>query len=265
MNKSNVSKGKMEDEHEDEPTNETVATAEGGVTAGLPPSTRESLTGSSNGASSESTTHDKHRHFELATRETKTVNILRMAVMIFFITTAGLVCTGVFLFTRDGESKHYEFEFEDNTVRIITAFHHDSVERKLGAINTLSTQMTSYALDTNKTFPCVTLPKFAVRGSDLRLQGKAMIVHWMPLVTDAKREEWEEYALNNRYQIDEAFEADEDLRSQQDDFFGMLGDVSTPPLENGDRELQSPRTLNETILDDGWYWLPPQDLVDWWY
>jgi signal transduction histidine kinase len=249
MTESQTSKGKRQHEHEDEPTSETVQT-EVALKAGVQPSTRESLTGSNN-CESTTSTQDKHRHFELATLETRAVNILRVLVMVFLIATASLVCTCVYIFTREGETKHFELEYEDNTVRIIKAFH-DSVEQKLGAINTLSTQMTSYALYTNKTFPFVTLPNFAVRGADLRLQGKAMIVHWMPLVSDDNREEWEEYALANRHQIDEAYEADKDLRSQQDDFFGVvLGDKSTPSLENGDRELQSPRTLlNETVLDD---------------
>jgi len=32
-----------------------------------------------------------------------------------------------------------------------------------------------------------------------------MIVHYMPLVTDANRADWEAYAMANRFQIDEAF------------------------------------------------------------
>ena len=110
----------------------------------------------------------------------------------------------------------------------------------MGAINTLATAITSFANYANLTFPNVTLPDFEVRGSDVRVLADAVVLHWMPIITDATRLAWEEYAYNNRFQIDEAFERDAELRAAQDEQFGYTND----------------RTLEETdpdpnILDDG--------------
>jgi hypothetical protein len=62
----------------------------------------------------------------------------------------------------------------------------------------------------------VTLPDFAMRGADMRIQSSSVILHYMPLVEDSVREEWEAYALENRFQIDEAFAEDAMYRQQQD-------------------------------------------------
>jgi hypothetical protein len=67
--------------------------------------------------------------------------------------------------------------------------------RRLGAINSMATAITSYALDTKQTFPFVTIPHFEIRGSDLRIQADAAIILWTPLVTDETRVAWEDYAL----------------------------------------------------------------------
>jgi hypothetical protein len=129
------------------------------------------------------------------------------------------------------------------------------VERRLEAIHTLATTVTSYALDAEKTFPFVTVPHFAMRGSDLRVQADALIVHWMPLVTDETREEWEAYTFENRYHIDNAFEEDAELRQRQDEEFGYieatsrrLQEAQVPRNVGGSRTLQVPH--NESILDD---------------
>jgi hypothetical protein len=118
------------------------------------------------------------------------------------------------------------------------------VVRRLGAINSMATTITSYALDTNQTFPFVTIPHFEIRGSDLRVQANAAIIRWMPLVTDETRVAWEDYALANRHHVDKSFEEDAKQREKQDDEFGLTNTTGT-----GDRMLQV--SQQETILDDG--------------
>ena len=61
----------------------------------------------------------------------------------------------------------------------------------------------------------------AIRGSDLRSQADAMVIHYMPLVTDETREQWETYALEHRFQIDKAFHVDTTFRQEQDKEFGF--------------------------------------------
>jgi hypothetical protein len=182
-------------------------------------------------------------HERLAKKETKAVNALRVLVLALLLVTATLTSVGVYFHISLEEKQNFEVEYQANAERIIESFN-DAVERRLGAINSMATAITSYALDTKQTFPFVTIPHFEIRGSDLRVQADAAIIHWMPLVTDETRIAWEEYALAERYQIDEGFQEDAKQREKQDEEFGLTNTTGT-----GDRMLQ--HSQQETILDDG--------------
>jgi hypothetical protein len=179
----------------------------------------------------------------VAKGETRAVNFLRAAVLLLLLVTSTLVCVGVFFYTSNEEQESFEFEYEASAHRIVESFH-TTVERRMEAIHSLATSITSYALATNNTFPFVTVPHFAVLGSILRVQADALAVQWLPLVTDENRDAWEDYALENRFHIDEAFEEDAQLRLRQDEEFGYAADYE------GNRMLEE-EVLNETILDDG--------------
>jgi hypothetical protein len=180
----------------------------------------------------------------LAKKETKAVNVLRALFLVLLLVMTTLASMGVYLFAANGEKQNFEAGYQANAERVIESFH-GAVARRLGAINSMSTAITSYALDAKQTFPFVTIPHFEIRGSDLRVQTDAAIVFWMPLVTDETRVAWEEYALANRYQIDESFEEDAKQREAQDNRFGLTNTTGT-----GDRMLQQSQQ-ETTILDDG--------------
>jgi hypothetical protein len=179
----------------------------------------------------------------LARKETKAVNALRVLVLVLLLVTTTLTSVGVYLYTSNEEKQDFEVNFQANAERIIESFH-DAVVRRLGAINSMATAITSHALDTKQTFPLVTIPHFEIKGSDIRVQANAAIIHWMPLVTDDTRVAWEEYALAKRSQIDEGFQEDAKLRVNQDSEFDVTNATSTD-----DRMLQ--QSQQETILDDG--------------
>jgi hypothetical protein len=179
----------------------------------------------------------------LARSETAVVNVLRVLVLVLFLIMATVTSTGVYYYTSNDEKQKFEVGYQANAERIIESFH-DAVERRLGAINSMATSITSYSLDANQKFPFVTIPNFEIRGSDLRVQADAASILWLPLVTDDTRAAWEEFALINRAQIDEAFLEDVKGREKQDDEFGLTNTSST-----GIRMLQP--SQQETILDDG--------------
>jgi hypothetical protein len=179
----------------------------------------------------------------LARKETKVVNALRGLVLVLLLVMSTLTSVGVYLYTSNEEKQDFEVGYKANAERIIESFH-NAVVQQLGAMNSMATAITSHALDTNQTFPFVTISNFEIRGSDLRVQSDATSIHWMPLVTDETRVAWEGYALANRHQIDEAFLEDAKRREKQDDEFGHTNTSST-----GDRMLQ--QSPQESILDDG--------------
>jgi hypothetical protein len=182
----------------------------------------------------------------LARRETKIVNVLRALVLVLLLVTATLTSSGVFVYTSNEEKQKFESTYQANAQRIVESFH-DAVERRLGAINSMATAITSYSLDTKQTFPFVTIPNFEIRGSDLRTQADATGIFWMPLVTDETRVAWEDYALANRNHSSKAFQKDLKRREAQDDVLGFSNTTGTRMLQ----QLQ-----HDTILDDGTLYHP---------
>jgi hypothetical protein len=179
----------------------------------------------------------------LARRETKVVNVLRALVLVLLFITATLTSVGVYMYTSNEEKLNFEVGYQANAQRIIESFH-DAVEHRLGAINSMATDITSYSLDAKQTFPFVTIPNFEIRGSNLRVQADATAISWLPLVTDETRDAWEEYALINRSQIDESFLEDTKRRENQDNEFNF-----TDSSKNGIRMLR--QSQQENMLDDG--------------
>jgi hypothetical protein len=162
-------------------------------------------------------------------------------VLMLLLVMATLTSMGVYLHTSNAEKQNFEVEYQANAEQIIESFH-NAVVRRLGAINSMATAITSHALDTKQTFPLVTIPHFELRGSDLRVQADAAIIHWMPLVTDETRLAWEDYALENRNQISKSLQEDSKQREAQDDAFGFKNTTSTRMLQ---------QSQQETTLDDG--------------
>lgn len=177
----------------------------------------------------------------LAAKETKGINILRIVTLILLVTIAITASVIVFVYTKEYEEEKFETVFTMNAMRIIDAFQ-KNVERKLAAMSTMADAITSHSLESGEQFPRVTLPHFEVHGSNVRAQSGASIVQWSPLVTDETREEWEEYALAERFQLDEAFERDVQLRDIQDEEFGLSVNYTSIPRKS---------YPEEHILDDG--------------
>jgi hypothetical protein len=65
-------------------------------------------------------------------------------------------------------------------------------------IESMSTTITSLALATNATWPFVTVPNFAARGSQVLKLSGSFYLALTPLVSGDQREEWELYAQANR-------------------------------------------------------------------
>ena len=187
---------------------------------------------------------ENEKDYEALVRsETAVVNVLRVLVLVLLLIMATVTSTGVYYYTSHDEKQKFEEGYQANAERIIESFH-DAVECRLGAINSMATSITSYSLDAKQTFPFVTIPNFEIRGSDLRVQADATSILWLPLVTDETRVAWEEFALINRSQMDEAFLEDVKGMEKQDDEFGLTNTSGT-----GIRMLQP--SQQETILDVG--------------
>ena len=56
----------------------------------------------------------------------------------------------------------------------------------------------------------------------MRILADAFLMHWCPMVTEEKRTAWENYAMENRFKINEAFEQDQQLTREQDEYFASM-------------------------------------------
>jgi len=175
----------------------------------------------------------------LAKTETKVVKILRIIVLAVLLVSAVCFSCGVFIYTRNQETHHFTTDYEDSAYQVLENIH-ESVERQILGSALLSSSLTSYALSNNLSFPFVTLPDMELLGSFIRVQSGAHFIHYTPIVTDDKRDEWEAYALEHRSHIDRAFQKDQLYRHRQDVELG---------INQEKRDLQE--VLNLTVLDDG--------------
>jgi hypothetical protein len=78
----------------------------------------------------------------LARRETKVVKVLRVLVLVLLFVTATITSVGVYFYTSNEETQNFESGYKRNAQRIIESFH-DAVERRLGAVNSMATAVTS--------------------------------------------------------------------------------------------------------------------------
>jgi class 3 adenylate cyclase len=174
----------------------------------------------------------------LGRKETRAVSVLRFIVIVVIASAAALVATGVYIFTRGSEEDEFETQFAAHSNRVVESFQ-DSVELKLGAIDALSILTTSHALSTGATFPNVTIPNFEVHGASTRILADALLLFWMPLVTDETRDGWEEFSVANQNQLITSFIAETTLRDAQDELY------------ESDRRLQALGEFHENIYGVG--------------
>ena len=172
----------------------------------------------------------------IARRETKVIQILRVAVISVLLLAGAVTCAGIYFYASAAEQEEFESIFEENARQVIKSFS-NLVERHLEAASWMSSILTSHALQTNQSFPFITLPHFEQQGSHFRALSGSHVLHYAPLVTNDNRDEYERYALENRFHINTAFEQDLRHRLQQDEELGR------------DRRLQE-GSLNMTVLGD---------------
>eukprot|EP00339_Tiarina_fusa_P025260 CAMPEP_0117016014 /NCGR_PEP_ID=MMETSP0472-20121206/12683_1 /TAXON_ID=693140 ORGANISM="Tiarina fusus, Strain LIS" /NCGR_SAMPLE_ID=MMETSP0472 /ASSEMBLY_ACC=CAM_ASM_000603 /LENGTH=1517 /DNA_ID=CAMNT_0004719937 /DNA_START=135 /DNA_END=4688 /DNA_ORIENTATION=+ len=141
----------------------------------------------------------------IASKVSKQVFWLKMAVLLVLVLAAVLVATAVYLSTQRSEQNAFESAFQDDVVKVYDTFKF-SVERKLGAIDSLSIAITSLAVDSQATWPNFTVPDFEFRASSIRELADAASVVLSPLVSDAERAGWEAYSVENAEWVEDAAE-----------------------------------------------------------
>lgn len=156
-----------------------------------------SSTGSATGQREESTKND-------AVDKKQNRAVARLGFTVFFIL---LVVTfaasfSVYFYTSQQEEEGFEQHFHDQATKVVNTFAFNA-KRRLEAMNGFSEQVTSHAINTNATFPMVTLPDFERRATNMLALSEIVAVLIFPIVTAEQREEWTAYSVANQGWIDE--------------------------------------------------------------
>jgi hypothetical protein len=145
---------------------------------------------------------------KISHRQTRDVRRIKLVVALVLIASAIGVALSAYLYVTWSEETQFERQFEDDSEKIFQAVR-NSIDRTFGALDGLAVSLVSYARDTNKTWPFVTLPNFAIRMSKIVPFTDAFNVQIVPFVTNETRADWEKYAAENLGWIDEGVSAQE--------------------------------------------------------
>ena len=187
-----------------------------------------------------------------------TSNMVWCQVMIIVTISIG-ISTWLFIYLSNEQSTDFQNEFHISSNAILDQFR-TSFEQKLNAIDTFATSITHTAITTNQTFPFVTIPNFSIRGSTVRVLADALMIHWLPLITDSNRNHWEEYALNHRYDVGNyEYEQDTLFRHYQDIEFGLVEDDEVVVEDDGTIHNNNSNVVSGIINGNGRRSLQPHD------
>jgi len=140
---------------------------------------------------------DRGSHGELSTRqqaaqeerstlgkqESQAILYLRWIVLLLLVVVGATFAALVFHFVRKQQEDKFEGDFQHYAKQVTDRFE-SQLRRTLDAQDTLSTEMTSYALDTESIFPFVTLPDFEFKGANARITGGTTMIYYMPQVKE---------------------------------------------------------------------------------
>jgi hypothetical protein len=92
----------------------------------------------------------------LASTKNNRIVCLRVLFVIFWLVSASLLSYAVYKFISDDQVEEFHQGFQVQATKVLDRFL-ESMESDLGALDTLSTSITSFAMATGATFPNVTL------------------------------------------------------------------------------------------------------------
>jgi len=143
-------------------------------------------------------------------KEAKAVLLLRLLVLFVLLVVAAVASVGIYFYSQTNETSQFEVDFAGVGEKVIGAIQEGSY-RKMQAMDSLSSALTSHALEHNLTWPFVTFANSAnLFEPHLSLADAASIV-LQPIVSAEMRDKWEAYALEHQGWISKDIEAREDL------------------------------------------------------
>jgi hypothetical protein len=135
---------------------------------------------------------NSNRREVLASNETRVVTKLKLLVFgsLFFSMVA--VVLGAYYLTLQAEITSFELHFHDDANKILGNIG-QNLQRSMEASDAFITSITSYAANTNQTWPFVVIPDFSVRAEKIRSLCGGIYAATYNVVNNEQRKEWENF------------------------------------------------------------------------
>lgn len=129
---------------------------------------------------------------ELAARETRAVVWLRVLAILSLLIAALAVSIVVYVIAKDAEMEEFETHYEGASVKVLQAFQ-GIVEQKLVAVGSIEVAAIAESLNSDKSWPFMTMPAFQERAATARSLSGSLFLSINPIVDETNRPKWEEY------------------------------------------------------------------------
>jgi hypothetical protein len=141
----------------------------------------------------------------LAQRESKAVYRLRIAVFCVLIASTVAVSVIAYSYLKRNEERNFEASYSDQANVVLNAVRIKS-NRRIGTIRSFAEALTSHAASNGQIWPNVTLPDFEIQGTATTRLADIMSLILVPIVSDGRRDGWEEYSVQNQAWLPEGLE-----------------------------------------------------------
>jgi hypothetical protein len=152
-------------------------------------------------------------------KETRNVLHLKIIVLLILLVSAIVGAVSVYIYITRSETSQFESQFHFDASKVLEAVE-SSLERTLGAMETVAITLVSYANDKNDSWPFVTLPNFPTRVSKLLPITSGFVISILPILYPEKRKEWEKYSLAHDQWMNESMA----IQEVWDGYYGEVGD-----------------------------------------
>ena len=132
---------------------------------------------------------------KISKNETRVVFRLRVIVILVLLMAAGGVCAVVFLITRRAQVDAFEIQYDGVAGKVVDSF--TAILTEMAAISGLGVAASAYGIDSQSSWPFVTISNFQERAGNARTLSGALFVTINPLVSGEQFDPWERYVLQD--------------------------------------------------------------------
>jgi class 3 adenylate cyclase len=126
----------------------------------------------------------------IAERETRFVRFLRIGLILILLAISTIASVSVYFAVINKEQFDFEDAFQEYSSKLTTEFQTVAV-RRLGAIASFASSITSNTVNTNATWPFVTVPHYEAQVRHVAELANLQTLAFAPIVSTEQRDEWE--------------------------------------------------------------------------